>query len=174
MIPDNYMYENSCSSDDAQNELYNEMFGKNKTKLMDLCCRDKVSVYKINTLHDDIGKSDSFKTTALMYYCLYSGESVDIINALSDEISMQDIEGYTALMNLMNEEHDHINIDCVNALSNEIGMKNVFNETALDLFCNNIYKKIDRDLANQIVYILRSEYKPNHYYNRVDIESIID
>lgn len=173
MISNDYMYEDSCSSDDVH-ELYNEMFGKNKTKLMDLCCRDEISINRINTLHDDVGKSDAFKTTALMYYCLYSGESVDIINGLSDEISMQDIEGYTALMNLMNEEHDHINIDCVNALSNEIGMKNVFNESALDLFCNNIYKKIDRDLANQIVYILRSEYRPNRYYNGVDIESIIN
>ena len=174
MIPNNYMYENSCSSDDAQNELYNEMFGKNKTELMELCRRDEISVDKINTLRDDIGKSDSFKTTALMYYCGYSGKSDEIINALSSEIGMQDTEGYTALMGLMNEEHNHINIDCVNALSNEIGMKNVFNESALDLFCSNIYKKIDRDLANQIVYILRSEYRPNRYYNGVDIESIID
>lgn len=156
------------------NEMYNEMFGSHKSRLMRLCCAGEVTLESINKLKDDIGKTDDFKTTALMFYCLYDGKSSEIIDALSNEIGMQDTEGYTALMDFMTGEHNTINIDCILALRDEIGMKNQYNEYALDMFCANVYKDIDKDIANQIINILRDEYKPNRYYNGVDVESIIN
>lgn len=154
--------------------MYNELYGNNKTSLITACCTRGVTLETINEYKDEIGKTDSFNTTALIYYCLYDGSSSEIINALSSEIGMQDTEGYTALMGLMTDEHETIDIDCVLALRNEIGMKNHCNEYALDMFCTNIYRKLNKDLANQIVNILRDEYVPNRYYNGVDIESIIN
>lgn len=169
-----YYIEDSDNSKEFISYMYNELYGSHKSRLMTLCCTANITIEKINEFKDDIGKIDKFNTTALMYYCLYDGKSTEIIDALSSEIGMQDTEGYTALMGFMTGEHKTINIDCVLALRNEIGMKNQYNEYALDMFCANVYKDLDKDIANQIIYILRDEYTPNRYYNGVDIESIIN
>lgn len=179
MIPSYYFIEDSDEySKSDNNELYQyndyEYFiTPSSTNIMKLCYNNSITVDKILNLKHEIGEVDATKTTALMYYCEHNGENPEIINALSDEIGMQDMEGYTALMNLMLKGHKTINIDCINVLQNEIGLRNDYCESALDLFCANHYKNLDRGLANQIIYTLKSEYSPTHYYNGVDIKGLL-
>lgn len=148
-----------------------------RTALMYLMTNTKLKTDRlplIDMLESEIGMETNRGTTALMDYCFHNGQNVDVINRLKSEIGKQNIEGFSALMFMMCSSRSDINIDSVIALSDEIGLQRPDEKMALDLFCEYKYEFLDRNLSNQIINILRNEYREDRTYFNVDVISIIE
>lgn len=148
-----------------------------RTALMYLMTNTKLKTDRlplIDALENEIGMESNRGATALMDYCHHNGQNVDVINRLKSEIGKQDIEGFSALMCMMSLNTSDLNIDSVIALSDEIGLQKPDGKMALDLFCEYRYEFLDRDLSNQIINILRNEYREDRTYFNVDVRSIIE